>query len=262
MELKDFIKLGAEKAANYDLKNLSPSKKVREESHSVKKLFLYKKEYQENREKPFECDGCELMREVYSKLYPNKDLTVLDFDTMNSFYTTYKSLLLLTDKDFWDNDIINFCKNLGINFKKIGSKQQYQLRYEWLLTDNVFNHYKDINNKPEVKRFATLTHTIGNMTLLPKGYNAGRAKSTKDYWDLTLISLQNFLESSFDHFVTEYYMQDFTTDTILFWEGHSFKKPEPKSLSKEQIFEVIEKINERIEKRSKRIFNALLEKES
>ena len=31
LKLKDFIKFSAEKAANYDLKNLSPSKKVREE---------------------------------------------------------------------------------------------------------------------------------------------------------------------------------------------------------------------------------------
>jgi hypothetical protein len=275
LKLQEFIRLRKEEVVNYDFKNESPSSAVHMELHPVKKFFLYKKDYQEN--KVFDCDGCDLSLEIHSKVYPNKNLEYLDSDTMNSFYSTYRLLLRSFDKSFWDNDIITFCNNRGIDFNKASKNKKYLLRYEWILSEEVFNHYIDINNLPEVKRFATLTHTLGNTTLLPKGYNTGRAIPTKDYWDLTLISLQNFLGCAFDNFVTDYHMQDFTADSIEFWEGHSLEYPLPTSFNKKdsrklksdkkdkivrnRILEFMQKVNDRIEKRSIRLFNVLIEKE-
>ena len=113
---------------------------------------------------------------------------------MNSFYQTYRLLLLSSDKSFWKSDFNAFCNNRGVGVKPKSIKKNALklLRYEWLLSEKVFNHYENINNHPDVMRFATVTHTIGNMTLLPKGFNVGRAIATRDYWDLTLMSLQSF----------------------------------------------------------------------
>ncbi|NLP52034.1 hypothetical protein [Bacillus sp. RO1] len=279
MKLQKFIRLSEEEVVNYDFKNESPTSAVQMESHPVKKFFLYRKDYQEKAKKAkFDCDGCNLILEIHANVYSNKKLEYLDSDTMNSFYSTYRLLLRSFDKSFWDNDIITFCNKRGIDFNNVNNKnKKYLLRYDWLLSERVFNHYTEINNLPEVKRFATLTHTLGNMTLLPKGYNVGRATPTKDYWDLTLISLQNFLGSTFDNFVTDYHMQDFTADAIEFWEGHSLEYPLPDSFDRnnvnklnqaqkdeivyKRILEFMQKVNVRIEKRSKRLFIALKEKE-
>lgn len=273
MKLSDFVQFSEEEVMTFDFKNESPSSAVQREQHPVKKFFLYRKEYQLNKE--FDCDRCDLIQDIHAAVYPNKNLRYLDSDTMNSFYTSYRLLLLSFDKDFWEKDILAFCHNRGVDFKSASENKKRLERYDWLLSDKVFNHYAEINNHPEVKRFATLTHTLGNMTLLPKGYNVGRATPTKDYWDLTLISLQDFLGSSYDNFVTEYYMQDFTADTIEFWDGHSFEYPLPNSFSKQEahklsqeekskiayirIVEFMQKVNVKIEKRSKRLFFALKE---
>jgi hypothetical protein len=275
LELSDFNQFSEEEVLTFDFKNESPSSAVQREQHPVKKFFLYRKEYQQN--KKFDCDGCDLILEIHATIYSDKNLGYLDSDTMNSFYTSYRLLLLSFDKFFWDNDIIAFCHKRGIDFKSASENKKRLERYEWLLSEKVFNHYAYINNHPEVKRFATLTHSLGNMTLIPRGYNVGRATSTKDYWDLTLLSLRDFFGSSFDNFVTDYYMQDFTVDTIEFWEGHSFGYPLPNSFSKQEahklskeeknkivhnrIVEFMQKVNVKIEKRSKRLFIALKDKE-
>ncbi|QWC25114.1 hypothetical protein KJK41_22050 (plasmid) [Bacillus haikouensis] len=275
MKLSEFIKFSDEEVVAFDFKNESPSDAVRKEQHPVKKFILYRKEYQENN--AFDCDRCDLILEIHNKVYSNKNLGYLDTDTMNSFYTSYRLLLLSFDKFFWENDIITFSRNRGIEFNAASENKKRLERYDWLLSDKVFSHYADINNLPEVMRFATLTHSLGNMTLIPKGYNVGRATSTKDYWDLTLLSLRDFLGSFFDNFVIDYYMQDFTAGTLEFWEGHSFEYPLPNSfdkrdrlkLSKDEkdkiahnrILEFMQKVNGRIEKRSKRLYIALKGKE-
>ena len=60
LRLSDFIKFSEEVVVNFDFKNESPSIEVRKELHPVKKLILYKKDYQEkflNRVKAkFDCD--------------------------------------------------------------------------------------------------------------------------------------------------------------------------------------------------------------
>ncbi|OUB45804.1 hypothetical protein BK740_10585 [Bacillus thuringiensis serovar argentinensis] len=280
MRLADFIKLDKNEVNHFDFKNMSPSFEVQKELHPVKKFILYKKDYQErllNRVKEkFDCDRCELVLEIYSKIYSNKDLNNLDLDTMNSFYQTYRLLLLSNDKSFWENDFKTFCNDRGVKPKTIKYNALKLLRYEWLLSEKVFNHYEDINNHPDVMRFATVTHTLGNMTLLPKGFNVGRAIATRDYWDLTLMSLQSFLDRSFDAFVTDYYMEDFIDDKLELWEGHCFEYPLPNSFNKKEartlseieknsiiqsrIFEFMKNVNGKIENRSERLYKALIVK--
>ena len=244
MNLEEFMNLSEDEAVFYDLKNESPSINVRKESHPVKKFLLYKLDYPKTK---FDCDSkCQLVKEIYSKLYPQKNLDYLDFDTMNSFYTTYRELLIKEDKIFWKN---NFPPK-ETDYQKLLSE-----RMDWLLTDNVFQQYASINNHDEVKRFATLTHTIGNMILLPKGYNKGRISFSKDYWDLTFLSLREFLGDSFQNYVNDYYLQDFVEKPIEYWEGHSIKKPLPQST--ENVFVFLQTVNKKIEERGRRIFQEL-----
>ncbi|MGR5878984.1 hypothetical protein ACT7DO_04305 [Bacillus pacificus] len=99
LRLADFIELDKNEVIYFDFKNISPSFEVQKELHPVKKNILYKKDYQERilygvKEK-FDCDRCDLVLEIYSKIYANKNLNNLDLDTMNSFYQTYRLFIAI-----------------------------------------------------------------------------------------------------------------------------------------------------------------------
>ena len=68
-------------------------------------------------------------------------------------------------------------------------------------------------NLPAFQTFATLTHTIGNFTVLPYWINTARNNFSKDYWDITLLSLQEWLapttptSKAWINFVEMFYLQ-------------------------------------------------------
>ncbi|MGR5876935.1 hypothetical protein ACT7C3_13895 [Bacillus pacificus] len=73
--------------------------KCKKELHPVKKIFCTKKDYQERilygvKEK-FDCDRCDLVLEIYSKIYANKNLNNLDLDTMNSFLSNVPAFIAI-----------------------------------------------------------------------------------------------------------------------------------------------------------------------
>ena len=66
-------------------------------------------------------------------------------------------------------------------------------KYTWneFLLDN-FTKFERVHQDPQLKRFAELTHSIGNITVVPLGFNSGRSLSFKDYWDYSLEQLSIF----------------------------------------------------------------------
>ncbi|WP_227495170.1 hypothetical protein [Bacillus cereus] len=103
MKLEDFLEKNNE---NYDFKNESPSDKVKNEEDPIKKFFEFKLDSTRSR---FDCDRCELAKEIYKKLWSlsDKELNSYDCDTMNSFYRIYRLLLISYDGDYWNEPKIS-----------------------------------------------------------------------------------------------------------------------------------------------------------
>ncbi|MCM3612685.1 hypothetical protein M4S82_15675 [Planococcus sp. MERTA32b] len=230
---------------HYDFKNESPKEEVKHEKNPVKKLLKYK-----INGSSFDCDRSELARNLYNKMWrlSNEQLANYDSDTMNSFYRIYRLLLLAYDVE------------QGNLYWKLSGISNYKLRYKWLLDE--YDYYKEINEHKEVQKFAALTHSIGNFTLVPKGFNTKRNALFDDYWDITL----------------EYFKKEFGEDTFLqhcqkfkyigayldnsqiqtYWDGHAMNnKKLPSSFNTIQILEVIKKINRSIEIRGKEMLQEL-----
>lgn len=241
MKLEEFLEKNNE---NYDFKNESPTDKVKNEEDPIKKFLLYHLDYAKT---GFDCDCCELAKEMYKKLWSlnDKELKSYDCDTMNSFSRLYRLLLKSYDDVYW--------KKTEISHPPTRSK--------WLLKDEVYEHYKVINENESVKEFARLTHTLGNFTLLPKGFNVKRNILHHDYWDLTLQYFNVFLgDNAFVPFVEKYYYKNYLDEekVELYWEGHSLNQIAlPRDLSYGQIIEIIEKMNGKIKARGKEILEEL-----
>lgn len=235
---------------HYDFKNESPKEEVKHEKNPVKKFLKYKISGSS-----FDCDRSELARNLYNKIWRLSDaqLANYDSDTMNSFYRIYRLLLLAYDMEqgnlYW--------KSSGIS--------NYKLRYEWLLDE--YDYYKEINEHEEVQKFAELTHSIGNFTLVPKGFNTKRNKLFDDYWDITL---EYFLkEFGKDAFLKQCQKFKYTAAYLdnnriqMYWEGHTMNNTKlPSNFSTIQILEVIKKINRAIEIRGKEMLQELIEMEN
>lgn len=176
-------------------------------------------------------------------------------DIMNSFWTTYKILLQIEYPKFFRPDEIigenkkNFLNEVSTsNLSKVSIKfPPYNSRKTMIISDEYFTYFDKyefeinqgdtwidfllknfkrfdkVHENLELKKFAKRTHTIGNITVVPKGFNTGR--QANDYWDFGLQSLQDFLTSfdSWDNYVETYCMQPFLTEEnkpVSLWKGH------------------------------------------
>lgn len=221
----------------YDFKNESPSNAVKEEQNALKKYLNYKID-----DTGFTCDRSVLAQALYHRIweFSREDFEVFDSDTMNSFFRIYRLLILAYDRQQRD-----------LRWQASGVTQD-KARYQWLLDE--YDYYAAINNHPVVQKFAALTHSLGNFTLVPKGFNLKRTQWLHDYWDLTLIHFRN--ELGLGDFLAEaqwYYYEDAYLDNgdiKKYWPGHTIEqKALPKHFTCQEIIAVIAKMNEAIEVR-------------
>lgn len=106
-------------------------------------------------------------------------------DTMNSFWITFCTYLVSFFEDTykWNNFKNTFLfkagENDGQRKRAIRLKSDIESRTETRISNE------------EINMFAQLTHTIGNMVLVPAGYNGyrGTKQYLKDYFDLSLDNL-------------------------------------------------------------------------
>lgn len=185
--------------------------------------------------------------------WQNSATDVIRGETMNSFLTTFNRAIRRSSKY---NTLI---KELGINNRKDyyampdqpNNKNQPQIP-NYQRFDIVHN------NLPAFQTFATLTHTIGNFTVLPHWMNTGRSNLSQDYWDIFLLSLQEWLHlisptsEAWINFIELYYLQPYVNKDYQiepFWKNHSYTNP---ILKKKEDFPIFLKaVNERIEERGK-----------
>lgn len=277
--------LESENIVRYDFKN--ETKDLVDENHQIIKFLKYKNA------KGSDCDSCTLATDLYKKLWgiDIKGNRMVQSDTMNSFWTTYRfALELLIGKllkqIILDSEEIDDNTNKDLIYKFTILFRTEEVRKEGVLNERLKSYFKSedeyskhlsyiskgtkkkpeanlyeflINNYKKIeellnesfkddgciirilknlKEFATLTHTIGNFTLVPKGYNVSRRNSTEDYWDLTLEAQRAFLgNKAFEEMVHRYRLEDYVVKNGTniqvkpLFSGHSFEN----ILSKEKV---------------------------
>lgn len=176
--------------------------------------------------------------------------SIIRGETINSFSTTFtKAIMKSSNRD-------QVYKEIGINPKEYLNKQYTILYYN----ENYQKFDIMSQNKDNFEKFAELTHTIGNFTVLPNWMNCGRGMCLYDYWDITLMSLQEFFNilspEAWPNFIKRYYLQPYVNSDYnvdLFWDNH-----DDKLLPKETDFPIfLKKVNERIEERGKFIIKQI-----
>ena len=211
--------------------------------------FLKYKELPKN--EGIDCDKAAFY--LYNILgWQNTTEDIIRGETMNSFITTFNEAI----KD--SSDYYTIANRLGKKPRDRHIPYSTLYQYQNYLKFDIIQ-----NNLDDFQKFATLTHTIGNFTVLPSWMNTGRYYFSRDYWDITLLSLQEWLNilspDAWTNFVETYYLQPYVNteyNVELFWEGHD-KKILPK---KENYPVFLKKVNERIEERGKYIIKQICNK--
>lgn len=105
-------------------------------------------------------------------------------DTMNSFWITFSAYLIANYGDTyrWNN----FKNTVFFRAGENGKQRDRADRIKELIEKD-----KDYIPSEKIKEFAELTHTVGNLVLVPAGYNGyrGTQPCIKDYFDLSLDNL-------------------------------------------------------------------------
>lgn len=178
--------------------------------------------------------------------WQNSAKDIIRGETMNSFLTTF-------------NRAIRQSSNYSTLTKTLGIDNRKKERYSKLCENQNYQQFKIIENNPTAfQTFAKLTHTIGNFTVLPHWMNTGRSNLSQDYWDIFLLSLQEWLHlisptsEAWINFIELYYLQPYVNKDYQiepFWKNHSYTNP---ILKKKEDFPIfLNAVNERIEERGK-----------
>ena len=254
-------------------------------------------------------ENYQIVEDVFKKVFPK--INENHKDVMNSFWTTYKFFLQIEYPDVFTPDgslrnKVPLQKNTNLTISKVDNgyppfdSKDYQLihkkyisyyktnfpqfiveeGYTWnrFLIEN-FDQFIKVNSCFELVKFAKLTHSIGNLILVPKGFNSSRYCPHLDYWDLSLNSLKKiFIEEesncfseytvksiksymsdyySWESFINTHYLNDYVDENynvIPFWKNH-FERIKP--VTREEIIMFLEQVNISIENRGKKILSRI-----
>ncbi|MET1106226.1 hypothetical protein ACM6P1_11950 [Enterococcus faecium] len=227
--------------------------------------------------------------EVFKHLTDNKSIE--HTDVLHSFWHTYKALMQLERPDLFrpsgslkKGNVIPLEKPDKINPPEIDNRfpphasdkysvihkkyiEYYQYYFPEYLPNEVPEKYTWINfllynndkfsevydKYPKLNDFAKLTHSIGNIIVVPKGFNTGRGAN--DYGDFALKSLKIFLESfnAWEDYVTKFHLEPFLEGDfpISLWTGHLDGKAGSLPKNKIEIEEFLENVTSSIEEREK-----------
>ena len=236
--------------------------------------------------------------DLFRKLFPNANTEYKDI--MNSFWTTYKCYLQIIYPEIFtpegtikDGDEVPLkipqkseLSSLTINMKYSPFKYNkdngrihkkylayYKENYSFLkvyegmtwvefLIEN-FEVFSKVHNSEELKEFAVLTHTIGNIAIVPYGFNTGR--KSNDYWDMGLKLLQKRLPSTeWETFINTNFFKCYVDEN---YNVKQYFKTTDKNNSylpqnEEEIISFLKNINFCIETRGKEMMKELSQKET
>lgn len=191
-------------------------------------------------------------------------------DTMNSFWITFSAYLVenYSDTYRWNNFKNTVFFKEGENGKQRNRADRIQALIE-----------EDGNYicSEKIKEFAKWTHTVGNLVLVPAGYNGYRGTQPymKDYFDLSLDNLvhrwdgnhflgedEKTVKQSFMRYINTFFLWDYVDENyqpVPMCESHrkqmeiqyETKKPEARGVlpGKEEIDDLCGCINDGIRRR-------------
>lgn len=132
----------------------------------------------------------------------------------------------------------------------------FGITWEEFLLDN-FDYFDKVHNQEDLKTFAKRTHTIGNIDIVPKGFNAGRNNS--DYWDWGLQAVKEFLDTIsslvWKTYIDVHQLNDYMGSSYVvkpFWENH-LDSSDIIPKKRDDIIKFLETVNNNIENRGKKI---------
>lgn len=154
--------------------------------------------------KVYETEDSMLMQAVYHILWGTYSKNIIgedkgdcDADVMNSFWMIFKYFVFNKCSDFFEYEVNGikykifpnltpFNQNNQENidllnyYKKYGAKNGISWK-QLILKNYETPFFEELRNNENIHNFAKLTHTIGNYTLEPKGFNAGYIEGTNIY---------------------------------------------------------------------------------
>jgi hypothetical protein len=286
LSLNNFLELS--KPWEYDFKNEYPWDEDMPTQIDSISLFLKYKATQPG----FDCDCCDLANEIYALLWecspisgrdrwsPRYSLGVME-DAVNSVVKSYSGEILF-DKKSLERETMNSFKTTYDQAIKIEIKEHpnirlrdYQNKFGWIDIQKFKNDHPDILEKvdanKELQKFACLTHSIGNFTMLINpsllnyeiGFNIGRYTPTKDYWDLSLDLLRKELgnDELYAAYIKAFCLEECVDASYnavpLFTRATSPDMPKPQTSS--ELDEFLTNVNNRITARGKQIVSLLRE---
>lgn len=193
-KIEEFLKKEYPEMYDFREECVTGTYNVRNCSNSIARYLCYKIESPPK----FDTDGsgegrkhiCNLSREIYKylfywdenekKRYSNVEcMGGMKFgpDTMNTFLIKALPELLA------DSKILNDFKKIQSNQKFISVTMLYKVVVKGKLD---INNYLTTDEMLIWSEMSNVISTIGNFTLVPKGFNTYRATSCDDYWDLSL----------------------------------------------------------------------------
>jgi hypothetical protein len=250
---------------NYDIKNESPWDEVIAEKAPIQKMQKYR-DYNRNTSLSFDCDNsngtCDFVDSIYQELWG----------------WSYENRMSLTSE--LQNKFNNYWDRLGSD-----TMNSFSTIYRQALKINSDNKSSVKQNK-HLQKFATLTHTIGNLTLVPfkidpdndkKSFNQYRGFRDNhtnkyfvyDFFDLSLkIIKENVDIQTFKEYIDTFYLHDFVNlddnysikpllkkhKTLLAQNKMSLDNPESfLPDNNDELNEYLINVNKLIMQRSKRI---------
>lgn len=280
---------------NFDAKRILLRERY-DESHPIKNILNGKRYREDSRSdysvySPGHVENYRYVNNIFEVLYPNGGTDHKDI--MNSFWTTYKHYLqiaypkvfmpdgkLSKGAETWSTPSegknpdtgyppFTYGKNqtVGPEYTKYYKKHFPTLTvspshtwFEFLL--NNYDEFSDVHDDDKLNTFAVLTHTIGNMCVVPKGFNAGRNAS--DYWDFAMLYMKEFTDNfgGWDALVKAYALGDYVREAdntvIPLWDGHFDNKPSIiyHPLTHNDIQQFLTLVNTNIQNRGQRMIQS------
>lgn len=169
--------------------------------------------------------------------------------------------------DYYNNNFPLILENENDDKEKYkyNIKLDVSINYKWIdfLLCN-FDKFPLVHRHETLNHFAKLTHTIGNITVVPKGFNTGR--NAGDYWDYGMKYLYEFLnpisDNTWKSFIDKYELHEYVYDEIPhskahpiipFWEGHLDPNAYATPQDIKQIEKFLSEVIPKIEKRGKKL---------
>jgi len=205
---------------DYDFKNEAPWKDVRTETDPILKFRRYRNN---NADKDsnikFDCDNsngtCSLTDSIYSRLWG------WSYESRNKIPS-------------------QISKSLSERWGYFGSDTMNSFATTYSQATKIYNgDVEKTNHNAFLRRFASLTHSVGNFTLVPvllngsdqksfnqyRGYNSENGKYfVYDYFDLSLKLIKESTDSAtFESYIDTFYLNDYVDENyniIPLFKGH------------------------------------------